>query len=374
MPDRPTIVFAAGGTGGHIFPLLAIEEALRADAATPDFHARYLCSTRPLDARILHANAREDVIPIPANPFSLAPRSFLRLAMGWGRSLRDSRAALRAKSGDRAALIITTGGFVAAPVAQGARVERIPLVLVNLDAVAGKASRFVGRRAALALTSADGPGIPSSWQRIPPIVRADAIGTDPPGARSRLRLPESTPILLITGGSQGARSLNLFLAELASNRPDMLRAYHILHQAGDDDAHALDSVYRAANLSATVLPFIDKMGDAWSVASLCIGRCGAGAVAEAWANTVPCIFMPYPFHKDQHQRLNAMPLEQSGAAIILQDHIIPQKNLEAHAETIGALLADPTKVDAMRARYDTMPRADGAQRAASAVSDLLKNS
>ncbi|TVQ82713.1 MAG: UDP-N-acetylglucosamine--N-acetylmuramyl-(pentapeptide) pyrophosphoryl-undecaprenol N-acetylglucosamine transferase [Phycisphaeraceae bacterium] len=374
MPDRPTIVFAAGGTGGHIFPLLAIEEALRADPATPDFHARYLCSTRPIDTRILHANAREDVIPIPAIPFSLAPRSFLRLAMGWGRSLRDSRAALRAESGERAALIITTGGFVAAPVAQAARVERIPLVLVNLDAVAGKASRFVGRRAALAITSADGPGVPASWQRIPPIVRANAIGADPAVARSRLGLPENTPILLITGGSQGARSLNLFLAELASNRPEMLRGYHLLHQAGDDDAQALESVYRAANLSATVVPFIENMGDAWSVASLCIGRCGAGAVAEAWANGVPCIFMPYPFHKDEHQRLNARPLEQAGAAIILKDHILPQKNLEAHAETIGSHLSDPTRIEAMRARYENMPRADGAQRAAGAVSGLLKNS
>lgn len=368
MPNSPpTIVFAAGGTGGHIFPLIAIEEALRALPVAPHLHARYLCSTRPIDLEILRANHREDTAPIPANPFSLAPRAFLKLASGWGKSLRESRAAIRGAS-----VIVTTGGFVAAPVAQAARVERIPLVLVNLDAVAGKASRFVARRAGIAMTSADGTGVPQNWQRIPPIVRASARADHPADARERLGLPHDHPILLVTGGSQGARSINLFLAELAQQRTGMFSGWHVLHQAGDDDCEGVRSTYRAARISASVVPFIENMGDAWSACDLCIGRCGAGAVAEAWANRIPCIFLPYPFHKDQHQKLNAHPLAEAGAAVILRDHIRPETNLEHHAETLRTILTDASRIESMRGAAMNLPEADGAEQAARALLRLIQ--
>lgn len=367
----PTIFFAGGGTGGHLFPALAISQRVLAH----DARARcvFLCSPRKIDAQILSA-AKVEFEPVPALPFSMRPVALARFVWNWGSAVRAVRKQIsqsRADSADRRVAMVAMGGFVAAPAAQAARADRIPLALVNLDAVPGKANRWIARRADVRMTAADGR-CPQAWERITPIVRDSAVVTAAPGeCRAALGLDAHMPTLLVTGGSQGAGSVNgLMLAALRSN-PRMLSGWQVIHQTGAGAAEELEYAYRAAGVRALVRPFFDEMGRLWRSADLAVSRCGAGAVAEAWANHVPCLFLPYPYHRDEHQRWNAQPLSECGGAIIERDLVDPQANLATAGATLGALLSDRPRLTTMAAAMARLGPAGGAERAATRILGLV---
>ncbi len=361
MSGQRTFLFAGGGTGGHIYPALAIAEHL---TRSPSVRCVFLCSDRPLDAEIL---TREGV-PfdiIPAKPFSVRPRAFIRFAASWGGAVRISRAII---ARERAATvhIVAMGGFVAAPVVQAARVERCPITLVNLDAVPGKANRWIARHAARVFTAAPVDG--AAWTRVPPIVRAGATaGRSAAECRRALGLDPDRATLLVTGASQGARSINRLLIRMVADRAPDFRNWQVIHQTGANEDAPVRDAYQAAQIRAVVRPFIVEMGLAWGAADLAVSRAGAGSVAEAWSNRVPTIFLPYPYHRDQHQRANARPLEEAGAAVIVQDRI----EEAANAADAGAILARLMKDDSERNRIrDSLARlgpADGAARIAAAL-------
>src|SRR5947207_662215 len=155
MTSTRLYLFAGGGTGGHIFPALAIAEQLRARAGGGPSAARclFLCSSRPLDAQIL-SREREDYKIIPARPFGLRPLALLRFIRSWAPSIREARRIIREQRCAGYDLrIAAMGGFVAAPIVQAARVEKAPVLLVNMDAVPGKANRWIARHAARIVTS-----------------------------------------------------------------------------------------------------------------------------------------------------------------------------------------------------------------------------
>ncbi len=112
------------------------------------------------------------------------------------------------------------------------------------------------------------------------------------------------------------------------------------------------------------------MGLAWRAADLALSRCGAGAVAEAWANRVPALFLPYPYHRDEHQRWNAQPLVDIGGALLERDRIDPALNAKAAGATLAALLRDPPRLRAMAAALERLGPADGADRAARRILGL----
>jgi len=382
------VIFAGGGTGGHIFPALAIAEELVAPAggAGGRVTCSWLVSQRPLDAKILGA-ARVGEQPaafraLPAQPLILRPRGLWRFVNSWGASVRAARAEIRAtREGvgagagqGRRVVLAAMGGFVAAPAAIAARAERVPVVLVNLDAVPGQANRLIARYASRIVSAAPVEGAKfATWEVIPPIVRRGAVSTlSPQAARRSLGLDPDRPTLMITGGSQGAGSINEWmLALLASSEGrTALAGWQVLHQTGPEKADApsilakLHDAYQHASIRAVVTPFVDGMGAWWASATLAICRSGAGNVAEVWANRVPAVFMPYPYHKDQHQRINARQLEGCGGAIVCTDHVSPAANARNLSPTVCALLADAAKIAAMRAALEQLPAAEGAARVA----------
>jgi len=169
--------------------------------------------------------------------------------------------------------------------------------------------------------------------------------------------------LLITGGSQGAQSINQsILATLA--RDDVRRRFEdwqVLHITGPGKADAVRDAYEKLKLTARVLPYCDAMGCAWRAATLAVSRAGAGSVAEAWANAAPTVFLPYPFHRDDHQRRNAAPIVDAGGAMMLTDRVAPRVNADQLAPLLRQLADDSTKRDAMtRCLADTRPP-DGAE-------------
>lgn len=361
-----TYLFAGGGTGGHLYPGLAIAECIadltKSSGQSATFH--YLASDRPIDQQILTA---EGVMftPLSAKPFSLRPRGFIRFARNWAPSLRLTRQIIRDARAKGEVKMIAMGGFVAAPAVQAARVEKVPITLVNLDAHPGKANRWIAKHAASIFTSVLLPEHPS-WATVPPIVRkvARPVLTQAQ-CRRELGLRADMPVLMITGGSQGAGSINRLMMALLGQSPQALAGWQVLHQAGaKEDSASLVAAYKAARVSAAVVEFTKQIGLWWGSSDLAISRAGAGAVAEAWANRVPTVFLPYPFHKDQHQKANAQSLVTAEACVCVDDLVEPASNLRSAGSLITRLLTTPDMLEGLKRAASTLPPADGAEQVA----------
>jgi len=378
--EHHQLIFAGGGTGGHIFPALAIAEHAR--EIDPSVGVHVLCSTRAVDTNILN---KESVgyTPIPARPPITRPMAALRFAMSWFPALGASKRAIHARQELGPVTLIAMGGFVCAPAVAAARALGVPVVLVNLDAVPGKANRHVATRAARVFTAckveADGGG--PAWDDVGAIVRPAfskaGENTDPSrvvSARGAFGLEGHTKTMLVTGGSQGATSINeLFKAMLAEDA-GAFEGWQVIHQVGEHHEPAeLRACYEQAGVRAWVERFISEnpadMPAAWLASDLSIGRCGAGTVAEAWATRTPAVFFPYPYHTDGHQKANAQALVKAGAAIVLDDRVDPDKNMGEHGSVLFGLLTDPARLDALREPAQRLRPVDGARRVAQALLD-----
>jgi UDP-N-acetylglucosamine--N-acetylmuramyl-(pentapeptide) pyrophosphoryl-undecaprenol N-acetylglucosamine transferase len=366
--SAPAFVFAGGGSGGHIFPALAIHEALTAKSS--DIAAVFVCSNRPLDAQILTREKRDFRI-VPARPISLRPRGLIAFMRGWGPSVRAGRSLIREmKSMHGNVQVVAMGGFVAAPIAQAARSERRPVTLVNLDAVPGKANRLIARQADRIISAVPvvGPCERLNWPVVPPIVRAGTIsGSDAAACRVELGLDPGRPTLLVTGGSQGAVSINQTVLATLRQFPDALAVWQVIHQTGQGEDQDAALAYQDAGIRAIVQPFFESMGEAWRASDLAVSRAGAGGVAEAWAYGVPTLFMPNPYHKDRHQRHNAARLEQAGAARIVEDKIDAAANAALAGRELAELLTNTKLRHAMKSALARLGPADGAAQIASVL-------
>lgn len=381
---RRAVVFAGGGTGGHIFPGLAISEELGriAIAKCLEIRCLFAVSRRALDSQILSGIGAEFEV-IPAEPLSLRPRGMLRFVSSWGKAVRTSRALLARLKQECAGgvQVAAMGGFVAAPFVQAAKVERVPVMLVNLDAVPGRANRWIAGRAAAVYSAApveaDDLGPAARVHVIPPIVRSAAIAPgSPQECRRLLGLDPGRPTLMVTGASQGAKSINGFVAALVTTHAAQLLAegWQIVHQTGRGEDAAIRAVYAKVNVPAVVEPFFDRMGVLWGAADVAISRCGAGSVAEAWANGTPTVFLPYPYHKDQHQKRNAEVLVKAGAGILCDDLVDVEANLAAVGPLVLAVMRDPESREQMRSAYRGLGPADGARRIARVIADDASHS
>jgi UDP-N-acetylglucosamine--N-acetylmuramyl-(pentapeptide) pyrophosphoryl-undecaprenol N-acetylglucosamine transferase len=360
------VVFMGGGSGGHLYPALAIAERVRDEA--PDARFVYLCSQREIDAQILSAEGAE-FVPVPARSPGRSPGSVVRFLRSWGPSVRAARGVFRQLKDERRTVVpVAMGGFVAAPCVMGARAEKLDVLMANLDAVPGLANRWIARRAHTIVTAAPVEG--RDWRRIAPVVRRAAVPSAPPAdCRRRFGLDPSTPTLLVTGGSQGARTLNDLATTLADQSPSPLRAWQVIHQTGRGANPDIPGAYERAGVRAWVGAFIEDMASAWGAADLAIARSGAGSVAEAWASATPCVFLPYPYHKDQHQKRNARPLVEAGACVVIEDRLDPARTLEGSSGALADLLASPDRRESMRSAFEALGPADGAGRLARLVLD-----
>jgi UDP-N-acetylglucosamine--N-acetylmuramyl-(pentapeptide) pyrophosphoryl-undecaprenol N-acetylglucosamine transferase len=343
-----TIALAGGGSGGHLSPGLAIAERLL--EVDPRSRPLFLCSERAIDAAML-GDAGADFRPVPAAPLRWSPRGLWRCARAYWRGRSLSRRILRE---ERVEHVVSLGGFVTGPVTAAARSLGIPITLLNLDATPGTANRVVARRARRVLSAVETPGHPQFAEAIVgmPIRRSALAPAGRAECRARLGIPPTSPVLLVTGASQGAGSLNRFMLEFARRHRDLLASWHVLHLAGpqgEPGSEALAAGYRDAGIAATVVPFMNRMGLAWGAAELAVSRAGANSVAEAEANRVPTVFVPYPYHRDLHQAANAAPLVAAGAAALAYDRIEPAANMESIGSVLEPLVAEGARRDAMEA-------------------------
>ncbi|MEM6457900.1 MAG: UDP-N-acetylglucosamine--N-acetylmuramyl-(pentapeptide) pyrophosphoryl-undecaprenol N-acetylglucosamine transferase [Planctomycetota bacterium] len=350
-----TVLLVGGGSGGHVLPNLAVAERLAEPLA-----AHLVLSVRPLDAKIAASSGLPHTA-IPAAPLRVRPRAGLRFLRDYRRGVRATAEVIRRTD---AAAVVATGGFVSGPAVAAARRVGLPVALVSLDAVPGRANRRSARQATEVFTAfpahPDTPALPRAEVIGYPLRRRAVTAMDPADARRRYGLDPQRPTLLVFAGSQGARTINRVMALFYERETWGSSGWQALHIAGPGS----DADAPPASASVRVLPYCDDMGPAWAAADAAVTRAGAGTVAEAWANAVPGVMFPYPFHRDEHQRHNAAPLVRLGGAVVLRDRIDPAENLGPLTETFASKLADDANRRAMASALRKHPPRDGAQRLA----------
>ena len=349
-------MFAGGGTGGHIYPNVAIAERLLEHSA--ELNAHFLVSNRAGDRKILerlgYSCSTSPVQPLP--PLS-RPWRLLPFFLAWRRAVREARQLLEERE---IAAVIATGGFVSGPaVVAASRRGAPPCALVNLDAIPGVANRRLARYKTEIFTAYDSPLLAGATRIGLPLRRASLFGggsrdesdneTDVvDAARAELSLQPDKPVLFITGATHGAESIIRAMIALIASGARGFEGWQVFHQCGTFDPAELQKAYDDAGIPARVVSYCDHMGAAWRAASLAISRAGAGSVAEAWANATPTLFLPNPYHRDQHQKHNAQPVVDAGGALMIADRIDPEANVPALRNALETLMADPDKLEAMR--------------------------
>ncbi len=248
--------------------------------------------------------------------------------------------------------VVALGGFVAAPVVSAARACGIPILLTNLDNPPGKANRWMARRCGEVVTAIELPDLPNfatSIVGMPVRRRALAPASGQVGTcHDQLGLDPERQTLLVTGASQGSSSINEFIVAMAEREPEAFDGWQILHLAGSGTCEDLEKRYQATGVRVQVRPFLHDMGLAWGAADLALSRAGASSVAEASCNAVPTIFLPYPYHRDMHQKYNARRMVELGGALLEADAIEIEANLRQIGPRLRDLMTNSPKLLAMR--------------------------
>ncbi len=361
-------IFAGGGTGGHLYPALAVAGELIARRGGA--RIVFACSNRAIDRRILgplpHA-----IVPQPVRPFPSRPLGWLGFAAAYATSALLAR---RMVLDLRPAAVLGLGGFAAGPVVSRASAAGVPVGLLNPDAVPGKANRLLARRADVIFTQ-----FASTAETFPPKlrgrvrcvgcpVRAGLAGGEKAEAVAHFGLRADRRTLLVFGGSLLAESLSLAVAELADDLADLAEQWQLLHVTGSPRAEQMHSDLAGRGVSVVTLGYCDRMDLAYAAADVALARAGAVTVAELAATGTPAVLMPYPYHADQHQRLNAAALVEAGAAVICDDVKAPAANADNLRRTLLPLLRDTAALDKMRA---TAANLAPNQPAAAAVAEWL---
>jgi UDP-N-acetylglucosamine--N-acetylmuramyl-(pentapeptide) pyrophosphoryl-undecaprenol N-acetylglucosamine transferase len=369
MPQQ-CFIFAGGGTGGHIYPALAIAERLH-ERAGALAECLFVVSNRPLDRQILEGEGKPAVIS-PAQPLGFHPVRLAKFALNYPKARGEAKELIRREVGKgKRVQVVAMGGFVAAPAASAGYAMGVPVTLVNLDATPGRANRLMARHAGRIFTAAKIAEPNSSkqkWEEVRPIVRQAALAPDDAaGCRRILGLDPEKPTLFVTGASQGASSMNRLMIEMVKREPLLFEGWQVIHQTGKSDTAECRDAYDGAGVRAIVEAFIQRMGPVWGAADVALSRAGAGSVAEAWGNRVPTIFMPYPYHRDQHQKKNAEVLQAAGAAIIADDAIEPGLNVPTVGQQLLDLMGDAARRQTMRQALIGLGAVDGAETIADAL-------
>lgn len=345
---RPAgIVIMAGGTGGHVFPALAVADVLRARG----HQVTWIGTRQGLEARI---------VPAAGIPMEWIDVGGVR-GKGAGALLKApfvlSRALLQALAVFRRlkpAAALGMGGFASGPGGIAARLAGCPLVVHEQNAIPGVTNRVLSRISSQVLEGFPGSFHGRRARYVGNPVRAVIAALPPPEKRFAGRTGRTR--LLIIGGSQGARVLNqnvpAAIAQLSSG------SVEVLHQTGVKDADAVTALYREHQVEARVTPFIDDMAAAYAWADLAICRSGALTVAELSAAGLGALLVPFAAAVDDHQTRNARFLVEQGAAVLLSQAAATPTAL---AETLTGLLQDRGRPLAMAKSARALARGDAAE-------------
>ncbi len=340
----PVAMIMAGGTGGHVYPALALARELRRRS----WRVVWLGTQRGLEAR---------VVPLEQIPIEWLSISGLRGKGLWAwlaaplRLLRALREALAAMRRHQPCVVVGLGGFVSGPGGVAAWLQRRPLLIHEQNAVAGLTNRCLARLAREVLTGfPDAFGAGVSARTIGNPVRAEIAALPPPAVRFTAR--SGAIRLLVVGGSLGAARLNSVVPHALAQLQERF-TIAVLHQSGERWLDNARRAYAAAGVRARVTPYIEDMADAYGWADLVLCRAGALTIAELAAAGVGAILVPYPHAADDHQTSNAQQLVSEGAALLIADRDLSAERL---ASELASLCAGRGKLLAMAERARLLAR------------------
>jgi len=315
---RKCFFFAGGGTGGHIYPAVAVAEKIAALAPGANIH--FFCSARSIDAQILQ-KSRFEYTTLPAKGFSLRPGRLVQFCIWFLRSYRLAKKVIAASDNP---IVVGVGGFVAAPVCRAAHKLNVPVGLLNVDIVPGRANKMIARWAdEIFVQFGDTQKyFAASKAKIHVVgcpLRSGFENPQPGQAIKQIGLNQNKKTLLITGASSGSENINQAVCSLLQKLDSFADDWQIVHLTGHTHYEKVKQMYSGAKIAHKVLAYFDDMPNLLAAADLVIGRSGAVSVAEYAAAAVPSICVPYPYHRDRHQYLNAGKLVEIGAAVIVDD-------------------------------------------------------
>jgi UDP-N-acetylglucosamine--N-acetylmuramyl-(pentapeptide) pyrophosphoryl-undecaprenol N-acetylglucosamine transferase len=339
-------ILAGGGTGGHVIPALAIAQALKEQY---NAEVLFIGTARGIENRLVPAAGyRLHLVNVGAlKNVSLITR--LKTLFDLPRAIWDSR---RVISEFQPEVMIGVGGYASGPAMFAAALSGVPTLAFEPNFVPGFANRLVAPMVSAAAVhfAETGRYFRRSEVTGVPVRKAFFAGVK--------QTSSATSTLLVFGGSQGAHSINQVVLQSLTALQTRVPGLHIIHQTGERDYNEAQAAYLAAGISAEVHPFIDDMPVAFARSDLLICRSGASTVAEITAAGKPAIFVPFPRAADDHQKRNAEALQRSGAAIMIEEHSLTPELL---VSTVGALFAQPSKLEGMARAARSLAHPDAAE-------------
>ncbi len=316
------IVLTGGGTGGHLFPLLAVTKKIK-EKLGPEAQLLYIGSGAPMERQVMQTEG----IPAKYVASGKMRRYFsfqnfvdiFKVPIGFVQSLWI----LLWYMPD---VVFSKGGYVAVPVVLAARIYRIPVMIHESDAIPGTANKFLAKyatRIAVAYPEAQSYFPMKKTALLGNPVREGALGGNPPMLLKQLGFTESKKILLVMGGSQGSEIINKAIVEIL---PQLLKDMQIIHQTGDKNYEAVvrmagEQGVKAGREGYAPVNFMDDklLRDSLELCDLVISRAGANSIAEIAAHAKPAILIPLSSSANDHQRMNAYALAQVGGALVLDE-------------------------------------------------------
>lgn len=366
--SRTVVALAGGGTGGHLFPGLALARWLR--RAHPDLEVVFFSTGRPLERRLLGGGEFE-VVRLRARP---SPERW----WGWWLTGASQAAATLGALGVlrrlRVSVVVALGGYGSVAPALAAWLSGRPVVVLEQNRVPGRATRLLSLVADVVCTAWP-ETVAGLWRRAYAVttgnpLRPEVLTGDPERARLAARLTRRGPVLLVLGGSQGAHAINRWVAQALPEVARELPRLQIVHQCGPRDCTWLRQAYREVNLRAWVRPFLDRIGDFYALATLAVARAGATTLAELAAVGLPAILVPYPYAVDGHQRANAQLASDRGGAVVVEESEFGRTSLVA---LLGELLRDRSRRRAMARALRRMSRPQATRLVGQCVESLCRH-
>lgn len=360
------VVIAGGGTGGHLFPGVAVVEALQ--QLDPNLRASFVGTERGIEARVVPALGYDlhlvDVQSLKGKSFAALFGSATALPL----SLLKSRKLVKELDPD---VVISVGGYAAGPFTLAAALNGRPTALMEQNATPGMTNRILGRfverafltfeesRAFFPKAICDVSGNPI---RRALLERAEHFSYAPPEEGGPFRI-------LVIGGSGGAGSFNEGLPRMLSSMGQLAQRIEVRHQAGRGRAEDVRPRYEGFDGSVEVVEFIDDMAQAYAWCDLLICRAGASTIAEVLALGVPALYVPFPGAADNHQEKNALSVTEAGAGMMILDHEIVSERAQ---KLLRGLMHNPIALGRLAKRARDIARPEAAREIAEQIFKMMK--
>ena len=347
----PRLLIAASGTGGHLFPAIALAQQL------PDYDIEWLGTANRLETSLVPDDYPLNTISVEGFQQKLSLKS-LKIASSFLASIFQTQKLIKEHQIDA---VFTTGGYIAAPAILAAKLQNKPAIIHESNYIPGKVTKFLSQRCNVVALGFAGtarylPKTKTVYVSTP--VRSQFLTSQP----LDLQIPDKALVILVVGGSQGAVAVNKLVRSAAPAWFD-LGAY-IIHLTGNNDPDA-DSLKHPNYIS---LPFSDNMAGLLQRADLAISRAGAGTITELAFTGTPAVLIPYPYAAEDHQTYNAQEYQDAGAGVVYQQSELTAEILQ---ERVAKWLRSPEELAQMSVKARTLAVTDSAERLAELVRSLI---